>query len=139
MRKFMEVVPPDTSLEQFQAVLGSGLVADIFHADAQIANRLAVRHALGLGALPSTPGSHVVDYSLDLEAMIAAGGSSERAAAAQRQGQVRPPQRLASRAVQAWEQRKVGLGIVASVFGIDDLNEVRALVKRSAAEAAAPH
>jgi hypothetical protein len=73
MRKFMEVVPPDTSLERFQSVLGSGLVADIFHADAQIANRLAVRRALGLGALPSTLGSHVVDYSLDLEQMIAAG------------------------------------------------------------------
>ena len=73
MQKFMEVVPPDTSLERFQAVLGSGLVSDIFHADAQIANRLAVRRALGLGALPSTPGSHIVDYSLDLEAMIVAG------------------------------------------------------------------
>jgi hypothetical protein len=59
--------------ERFQAVLGSGLVADIFHADAQIANRLAVRKALGLGALPSTPGSHVVDYSMSLDEMIVAG------------------------------------------------------------------
>ena len=73
MQKFMEVVPPDTSLERFQAVLGSGLVADIFHADAQIANRLAVRRALGLGALPSTPGSHIVDYSMYLDEMIVAG------------------------------------------------------------------
>lgn len=73
MQKFMEVVPPDTSLERFQAVLGSGLVADIFNPNAQIANRLAVRRALGLGVLPSTPGSHVVDYGMSLEQMIAAG------------------------------------------------------------------
>lgn len=73
MQKFMEVVPPDTSLERFQAVLGSGLIADIFHADAQIANRLAVRQALGLGALPSTPGCHIVNYTLDLDAMITVG------------------------------------------------------------------
>ena len=73
MQKFMEVVPLGTSIERFQAVLGSGLVSDIFNPDAQIANRLAVRRALGLGALPSTLGRHIVDYSLDLEAMIAAG------------------------------------------------------------------
>lgn len=69
----MEVVPEGTSIDHFQAVLGSGLVADIFHPDAQIANRFAVRRALGLGPLPSTPCSHVVDYSLDIEVMIAAG------------------------------------------------------------------
>jgi hypothetical protein len=73
LRKMMDVVPEGTSLERFQAVLGSGLVTDIFHADAQIANRLAVRRALGLGALPSTPGSHIVDYDMTLEQMIAAG------------------------------------------------------------------
>jgi len=73
MQKFMEVVPPGTSSERFQAVLGSGLVADIFHADAQITNRLAIRQALGLGALPSEPGSHFVDYGMSLDAMILAG------------------------------------------------------------------
>lgn len=69
----MDVIPEGTSVDRFQAVLGSGLVADIFHADAQLANRLAVRRALALGALPSTPGSHIVDYDMNLEAMIAAG------------------------------------------------------------------
>lgn len=69
----MDVIPEGTSLERFQAVLGSGLVHDIFHGEAQIANRLAVRRALGLGALPSTPGSHVVDYGMSLDEMIAAG------------------------------------------------------------------
>ena len=69
----MDVIPESTSLDRFQAVLGSGLVTDIFHGDAKIENRLAVRRALALGALPSSPGSHVVDYGLDLEAMIAAG------------------------------------------------------------------
>jgi hypothetical protein len=69
----MEVVPEGTSLERFQAVLGSGLVHDIFHSDAQIANRLAVRRALGLGALPSTPGSHTVDYGMSHDEMVAAG------------------------------------------------------------------
>jgi hypothetical protein len=73
MQKFMEVIPPDTSLERFQAVLGSGLVSDIFHPEAKIANRLAVRQALGLGVLPSEPGSHIVDYSQSLEDMILAG------------------------------------------------------------------
>ena len=73
LKKMMEVIPEGISLERFQAVLRSGLIHDIFHSDAQIANRLAVRRALGLGALTSTPGSHIVDYSLDLEAMIAAG------------------------------------------------------------------
>lgn len=69
----MDVIPEGTSVGRFQAVLGSGLVADIFHADAQLANRLAVRRALALGALPSMPGSHIVDYDMNLEAMIAAG------------------------------------------------------------------
>lgn len=69
----MDVIPEGTSLERFQAVLGSGLVHDIFHGEAQIANRLAVRRALGLGVLPSTPGSHVVDYDMSLGEMIAAG------------------------------------------------------------------
>src|SRR3989344_2965298 len=73
LRKMMDVIPEGTSVDRFQAVLGSGLVADIFHADAQLANRLAVRRALALGALPSTHGSHIVDYDMNLEAMIAAG------------------------------------------------------------------
>lgn len=73
LRKMMDVIPKDTSLERFQAVLGSGLIHDIFHNEAQIANRLAVRAALGLGPLPSEPGSHVVDYGQTLEGMIKSG------------------------------------------------------------------
>lgn len=73
LQKMMDVIPEGTSTERFQAVLGSGLVHDIFHSGARIANRLAVRRALGLGALPSTPGSHVVDYDMSLDEMIAAG------------------------------------------------------------------
>lgn len=73
LRKMMDVIPENTSVDRFQAVLESGLVADIFHVNAQLANRLAVRHALALGTLPSTPGSHIVDYGMNLEVMIAAG------------------------------------------------------------------
>ncbi len=58
---------------RFQILLGSGILSDVFEEKATLGNRFAVRQALGLGALPSTPGSHIVDYSLDLEAMIAVG------------------------------------------------------------------
>jgi len=73
MQKFMEVVPPGTSLDRFQEVLGSGLVTDIFDPRAKLANRLVVRQALGLGPLPSEPGTHIVDYSQSLKDMILAG------------------------------------------------------------------
>ena len=73
LRKMMDVIPEGTSCERFQAVLGSGLVQDIFHSGAKIVNRLAVRRALELGALPSELGSHIVDYGMSLDEMIAAG------------------------------------------------------------------
>ncbi len=59
--------------DRFQVVLESGLISDIFEPNAALANRLAVRRALGLGALSSTPGSHIVDYDAALEQMIAVG------------------------------------------------------------------
>jgi hypothetical protein len=59
--------------EHFQTVMGSGLVSDIFAPGAKIANRLAVRQALGLGALPSEPGRHVVNYGMSHDEMVTAG------------------------------------------------------------------
>ncbi len=56
-----------------QEILGSGLVSDIFDPRAKLANRLAVRQALGLGPLPSEPGFHIVDFGQSLEDMIIAG------------------------------------------------------------------
>lgn len=74
LKKFMETLGQhEVTADRFQAVLGSGLISDIFHPDAKIVNRLAVRQALGLGPLPSELGNHVVNYSLSLEGMIAAG------------------------------------------------------------------
>jgi hypothetical protein len=74
LKKLMETLEQNgVTTERFQVVIGSGLVSDIFHPEAKIANRLAVRQALGLGVLPSELSSHVVDYSQSLEDMILAG------------------------------------------------------------------
>lgn len=59
--------------DQFQLVLGSGLLSDIFDPRAKISNRIAVRQALELGALPSEPGRHIVNFGLNLADMISAG------------------------------------------------------------------
>lgn len=73
LRKMMEVVPEGTSVEHFQAVLASGLISDIFNPRAQLTQRLAVRRALGLGPLQSTPGRHVIDYGLTFDQRVNAG------------------------------------------------------------------
>jgi hypothetical protein len=74
LKKLMETLEQNgVTTERFQMVIGSGLVSDIFNPEAQIANRIAVRQALGLGALPSQLGRHVVNYGMDLEKMILAG------------------------------------------------------------------
>lgn len=59
--------------DRFQVVLESGLLSDIFEPTAALANRLAVRCALGLGAILLTSGSHIVDYDMGFEKMVAAG------------------------------------------------------------------
>ena len=59
--------------DHFQSVLGSGLLSDIFDPRAKISNRIAVRQVLELGALPSEPGRHIVNFSLSLVDMISAG------------------------------------------------------------------
>jgi hypothetical protein len=59
--------------ERFQAILGSGLISDIFDVGAKIHNRIAIRKALGLGALPGEPGSHIVNYGMSHDDMIIAG------------------------------------------------------------------
>jgi len=73
LRKLMELVPEETTVEQFQAVLASGLVSDIFNPNAKLTQRLAIRQALGLGPLLSIPGQHVVEYSLTFDQMVNAG------------------------------------------------------------------
>ncbi|MEK7645318.1 MAG: hypothetical protein AAB391_03310 [Patescibacteria group bacterium] len=57
----------------FQLRLECGILADLLDPRADLTKRLAVRAALGLGPLPSEPGSHIVDYSQALEVMVAAG------------------------------------------------------------------
>lgn len=74
LKKLMETLDQHgVTSERFEAVKNSGLISDIFHPQAKIANRIAVRLALGLGILPSEPGSHVVDYSQNLDEMVIAG------------------------------------------------------------------
>lgn len=63
----------NVTTERFQTVLASGVLSDVFDANADLTQRLAVRQALGLGPLPSTPGRHVVDYDMGLDNMIVAG------------------------------------------------------------------
>ena len=73
LKKLMEVLK-GKSRDQMQRVLGSGLVSDIFNPEAKLTNRLAIRQALGLGALPSEPGQHIVDYyGMSHEDMMVAG------------------------------------------------------------------
>lgn len=62
-------IVPDT----FQLRLECGILADLLDPRADLTKRLAVRAALGLGPLPSEPGSHIVDYGQLLEVMVAAG------------------------------------------------------------------
>jgi WD40 repeat protein len=70
LKKLMEILQGSES-DRVQEVLGSGILSDVFDPSARL-NRLAVRRALGLGAILSTPGSHVVNYGMTLEHMIAA-------------------------------------------------------------------
>ncbi len=73
-KKFTEILEQrQVNPDRFQAVLGSGLLSDVFEPEAKITNRLAVRQALGLGTLPSDPGRHSVDYSQSFEDMILVG------------------------------------------------------------------
>lgn len=58
---------------RFTAILGSGILADIFDPDADLGNRDAVRAALELGTIMPEIFRLSVDYGMSLEQMIAAG------------------------------------------------------------------
>lgn len=72
LKKLIELIGQQ-STERMQAILGSGVISDVFDPKATLANRFAVRQALGLGPLPSEPIVLMVDYGQTLEQMIAAG------------------------------------------------------------------
>jgi len=72
LKKLIELIGQQ-STERMQAILGSGIISDVFNPKATISNRFAVRQALGLGPLPSEPIVLIVDYGQTLEQMIAAG------------------------------------------------------------------
>jgi len=68
------------TFKRFERIFASGLLADMLEPDANLDNRKGVREALKLGPLPrgdqnvATAGTAImVDYSLTLEQMMAAG------------------------------------------------------------------
>lgn len=72
LKKLMEIIE-GTGTELMQAILGSGILSDVFDPNVTLDNRHAVRKALGLGPLPSEAIVLIVDYGKMLEQMIAAG------------------------------------------------------------------
>ena len=74
LKKFIELLEQKgVTPNRFQLALASGVLSDVFEEKATLSNRLAVRRALELGALLSEHGSHIVDYGMSLDEMIAAG------------------------------------------------------------------